>query len=275
MGNILSLARVGSFVRQTSGGVLHEKQVDGLVGNEKIDLAELSPELVRMLLGARKQIVVSMDWTEFDYSDQSRISLNLITRHGRATPLVWITVEKSSMRGRRTAQEQKALRLLGESLPEGITVIILADRGFCSTELLSFIHGKMKWDYVIRLRGNLMVRTARRPGRLKQETSYPVNDAWTRAVAKRCARRPHTTAAAAPPSKVATCRDKRKMNILLVKNQYRRPVWMVGGDYGACRCEWHCRRFQPRPHGMAEAGHRAHGKEHDCRPANIADPQTS
>ena len=52
-------------------------------------------EHVRMVVGSRQQIVVSLDWTEYDSTDQSRLSLNLITRHGRSTPLVWITVKIS------------------------------------------------------------------------------------------------------------------------------------------------------------------------------------
>ncbi len=32
------------------------------------------------------------DWTEFDADNQSTIALYLVTKHGRATPLLWKTV---------------------------------------------------------------------------------------------------------------------------------------------------------------------------------------
>ena len=54
---------------------------------------------VPYVVGQRKDIVVAMDWTEFDHDDQSTIAIYLITRHGRATPLLWKTVVKSKLKG--------------------------------------------------------------------------------------------------------------------------------------------------------------------------------
>ena len=36
--------------------------------------------------------MISLDWSEYASDGQSRIAINLITEHGRATPLVWQTV---------------------------------------------------------------------------------------------------------------------------------------------------------------------------------------
>jgi hypothetical protein len=35
------------------------------------------------MIGARKQIVVAMDWTDFDRDDQATLALNMVSRHGR------------------------------------------------------------------------------------------------------------------------------------------------------------------------------------------------
>ena len=45
------------------------------------------------MLGARMCVEVAMDWTDFDADNQATIMLSLITRHGRTTPLVWLSVE--------------------------------------------------------------------------------------------------------------------------------------------------------------------------------------
>ncbi|MEO5375822.1 MAG: hypothetical protein H7840_16430 [Alphaproteobacteria bacterium] len=37
-------------------------------------------------------IVVAMDWTDFDADDQATLVLSLVTNHGRATPLLWLSV---------------------------------------------------------------------------------------------------------------------------------------------------------------------------------------
>ncbi len=42
--------------------------------------------------------MVSMDWTDFDADGQSTIAINLLTEHGRATPLLWKTVNKSTIK---------------------------------------------------------------------------------------------------------------------------------------------------------------------------------
>ena len=40
---------------------------------------------------------MAMDWTDFDVDNQATLALNLVTRHGRATPLVWLTVDKDEL----------------------------------------------------------------------------------------------------------------------------------------------------------------------------------
>ena len=53
--------------------------------------------------------MVSMDWTDFDADGQSTIAVNLITDHGRATPLLWKTVDKSTLKNNRARYEDQIL----------------------------------------------------------------------------------------------------------------------------------------------------------------------
>jgi hypothetical protein len=41
------------------------------------------------MIGAREEIVVAMDWSEFDRDSQSTLAPNMVSRHGRAAPLIW------------------------------------------------------------------------------------------------------------------------------------------------------------------------------------------
>jgi hypothetical protein len=77
------------------------KQVDRLLSNDGMILWRLFEPWVRFVVGDRQQIVVALDWTEFDKDGHATICLYLITRHGRATPLVWKTVEKRTLEGKR------------------------------------------------------------------------------------------------------------------------------------------------------------------------------
>src|SRR5271154_544798 len=110
-------------------------------------------------LGDRRSIVVAMDWTDFDADDQTTLALNLVTNHGRATPLLWLTVFKGELKAKRNDYEDLCLLRLAEALPEGAVVTILADRGFGDVKLFAFLD-ELGFDYVIRFRGNIHVAAA-------------------------------------------------------------------------------------------------------------------
>jgi hypothetical protein len=101
-----------------------------------------------------------MDWTDFDDDDQATIMLSLVTRHGRATPLVWLTVDKAKLKNRRNSYEDQVLTRLAEVVPAGIRVCIVADRGFGDHKLYRMLTEELKFDYVIRFRGNITVTAA-------------------------------------------------------------------------------------------------------------------
>src|SRR5690349_21408280 len=84
----------------------------------------------------------------------------MLTRHGRATPLVWLTVNTSTLKDRRNEYEYQVLVRLADALPVDIKVCIVADRGFGDQKLYRMLSEELKFDYVIRFRGNITVTTA-------------------------------------------------------------------------------------------------------------------
>ena len=50
--------------------------------------------------------------------------LSLITDHGRATPLVWLTVDKHTLKDHRSLYEHRVLVQLAELLPAGSKVCV-------------------------------------------------------------------------------------------------------------------------------------------------------
>ena len=63
--------------------------------------------------------MIAIDWTDFDDYGHTMIAMNLLTSHGRATPLMWKTVEKSQLQARRNDYEDEVLIRLHEVLPAG------------------------------------------------------------------------------------------------------------------------------------------------------------
>ena len=135
------------------------KQVDRPLSNAGIVVWDLFAPWVREVVGQRKAIVVAMDWTDFDADNQATLVLSLITRHGRATPLLWLTVDKDELKDQRNDFEDLCLTRLKAILPEGVAVTILADRGFGDVKLLEFLES-LGFGYVIRFRGNVHVTAA-------------------------------------------------------------------------------------------------------------------
>ncbi len=135
------------------------KQVDRLLSNRGIDVESIQQQWVKFVVGVRKQIVIAMDWTEFDDDDHSTLCAYLVTNHGRATPLVWQTVSKSELAGKRTGIEHALIERLHGWLDPEIDIELLADRGFGDQKLyeLLILYG---WDFHIRFRGNIRVEDA-------------------------------------------------------------------------------------------------------------------
>jgi hypothetical protein len=133
------------------------KQVDRLLSNQGIDIDAALRHWVPLVVGSRSSINVAMDWTEFDADGQATIMLSLLTRHGRATPLMWLTVDTTTLKNHRNEYEYQVLVRLAEALPADLKVCIVADRGFGDQNLYRVLTEELKFDYVIRFRGNMTV----------------------------------------------------------------------------------------------------------------------
>jgi len=132
------------------------KQVDRFLSNSAIDVARLAPSWVKFVIAARKEIVVALDWTEFDKDDHATLCAYVVTSHGRATPLTWKTVKKSTLAGKRNDYEYEVIERLHGALAPDVAVTLLADRAFGDQKLYAFL-SSLGWDYVIRFRGLICV----------------------------------------------------------------------------------------------------------------------
>jgi hypothetical protein len=157
-GASLAVAMIGHALAQARGLVDKHaiKQVDRLLSNPGVRVWDLFAPWIRHAVGEREKIVVAMDWTDFDADDQTTLALHLVTGHGRATPLLWLTVGKDELKDTRNDFEDLCLSRLKACLPDGVAVTILADRGFGDVKLFAFLES-LGFDYAIRFRGNIQV----------------------------------------------------------------------------------------------------------------------
>ena len=149
---VAAIGRAGARAR----GKRHKhsiKQVDRMLSNDRIRTDRVFDQYVRAVVGGRREIVAVIDWSDYARSGHSKIAISLVTSHGRATPLVWLTVHTSKLKKRRASYEQRVLRMLKWALPEDVRVTVLADRGFGDTALYEQMTGLLRFDFVIRFRG--------------------------------------------------------------------------------------------------------------------------
>jgi hypothetical protein len=154
----LAVAIIGQALALAKGLVTKHaiKQVDRMLSNNGIDVWDSFARWAPHQIGERRDILVAMDWTDFDHDDQATLALHLVTGHGRAAPLVWLTVWKEELKDHRNDFEDSCLRRLAEFVPAGCRVTILADRGFGDQKLFAFL-AVLGFSYVIRFRGNIHV----------------------------------------------------------------------------------------------------------------------
>lgn len=158
----LAVAAIGRGLALARGGLTKHaiKQVDRLLSNPGIEIDALLARWAPYVVGGRASIAVAMDWTDFDADGQATIMLSLLTGHGRATPLVWLTVDKKTLKTRRNEYEYRVLVRLAEILPAATKVLVVADRGFGDRKLYRVLTEELNFDYVIRFRGNIKVTAA-------------------------------------------------------------------------------------------------------------------
>ena len=151
----LAVHAIGQGLAQALGKLSKHgvKQVDRLLSNQGIDVWEFFGYWIPYLVGARTEVVVAMDWTSFARDQQDTVVLSMLTGHGRATPLMWMTVRSSALKGQMKRYEKELLERLWEVMPSGVKVTVVADRGFGDCKLFKALTQELGFEYVIRFAG--------------------------------------------------------------------------------------------------------------------------
>jgi len=155
---VLAIHAIGQTYAQCAGikaksGIT---QIDRLLSNKKLDIDLAMCSWVRFVVGSRPELLLAMDWTEFDSDKHTTLATYLVTNHGRATPLAWRTFPKSELKGNQKRYEYEMVERLHGWLSPEQRVTLLADRGFGDKKLYEYLMF-LGWDYVIRFRGQVLV----------------------------------------------------------------------------------------------------------------------
>lgn len=149
------------------------KQVDRLLSNEAINPYSLQCQHARFVISSRERIYVAMDWTVFAKDSQMTLTLRLVTKHGRATPLLWETVSTVGLKHNKVNYTFKLLERLRRIVSLNCQVIVLADREFGTIRNMIKLKERLGIDYILRIKRNFKITTLEGESRLAYEWHDP------------------------------------------------------------------------------------------------------
>jgi hypothetical protein len=167
-----SLAALGRKLTGPAACKHRVKRAWRFCANHRVVVADAMRGLVRRLLKRRrarpgkrrrpKPLLIAFDWTDIR---NFHTLMAAAVMKGRAVPLLWATYTKWQLRRSQNNLEEGLLRLLRTMIPDGVPVLLLADRGFGRTELARLCQG-LKFRYVVRIKPDVWVEGPQYTGKL-------------------------------------------------------------------------------------------------------------
>lgn len=164
----VSLSELGRLLAEEADGAAKHaiKRVWRFTTNDRVHISDAMQGPLRWLLRSRAwrdiPLLVTLDWTEV--RNFHTLMAAAVIR-GRGVPLLWASYEEWKFHKSQNNLEEGLLRLLKSLLPEGIQVILLADRGFGRTELARTCQ-QLGLHYVIRIKPDVYVHSRKYTGKL-------------------------------------------------------------------------------------------------------------
>lgn len=165
----VSLSAIGRCLMGPTTAKSRIQRTWRFTSNRGVVVSDAMRGVVQRLLKRRrkKPLLVAFDWT--DIRGFCTLMAAAVIK-GRAVPLLWSTYPKWKLYKSQNNLEEGLLRLLRTMIPEEVTVILLADRGFGRTEWARTCQ-ELGFRYVIRIQPDVWIESVEFRGKL---LDYPV-----------------------------------------------------------------------------------------------------
>lgn len=165
----ISLAALG---RQMTGPALCKHKIKRawrFCANRRVSVADgMRGVLERLSRRRHEPLLVALDWVAVR---SFHTLMAAAVFGGRALPLLWASYPEWELYKSQNNFEEGLLRLLRSLIPDRVTIIVLADRGFGRAELARTCLGLPNLHFVLRIKPDVGVRHRRYRGLLRD---YPV-----------------------------------------------------------------------------------------------------
>lgn len=131
----------------------HQRRFRRWLSNRRIDIFRVHHHLITQALASWESdcLYLSLDttvlWNEF-----CLVWVGVVYR-GRCIPVSWKFLKQSSATVRLWTI-QRVLRQAARTMPDGVKIVLLADRGFADGKLMKYIKHNLGWNFRIRIKRN-------------------------------------------------------------------------------------------------------------------------
>ncbi len=164
----ISLANLGRAMASPTRCKHRIKRVARFVANRRITVADGMAGVITRLCRRHVPLVVSLDWVEVR---SFHTLVAAAVAKGRSLPLLWASYPEWELYKSQNNLEEGLIRLLRSLVPEGIRIILLADRGFGRAELARTLLGLPNVSFVVRIKPQVRVQHPKFSGKL---IDYPL-----------------------------------------------------------------------------------------------------
>lgn len=129
----------------------HQRRFRRWLSNRRIDVVAAHHALIQKALSewSDERLYLSLD-TTMVWNCFCIVWVGVVYR-GRTVPLAWRVVAQSGSTVRLWTI-QRVLRQAQRLLPDGVTIVLLADRGFADGKLLKYLRENLGWHFRIRIK---------------------------------------------------------------------------------------------------------------------------
>jgi hypothetical protein len=131
----------------------HQRRFRRCLSNRRIDIASAHQALLRYALSQwhDERMYLSLDTTVV-WNCFCIVWVGVVYR-GRTVPIAWRVVSQSSSTVRLWTI-QRVLSQAARVIPDGVKVVLLADRGFADGKLMKYLRKTLNWHFRIRIKRN-------------------------------------------------------------------------------------------------------------------------
>jgi hypothetical protein len=137
----------------------HQRRFRRWLSNRRIDVASAHHALLRQALAewCSERLYLSLDTTVV-WNCFCIVWVGVVYR-GRTVPIAWRVVAQSSSTVRLWTI-QRVLRQAQKLMPDGVSIVLLADRGFADGKLMKYLRQTLGWHFRIRIKHSLEFQVA-------------------------------------------------------------------------------------------------------------------